>query len=116
MKIEDIVPTGAHVQVVHLHPGNSNKRQRRNSKYRTLVRMTTREGTGYCGEARCHKDDVPSRATGRRIAMLRMLDNFAVDSGYVNVQQSFAALGVAAADATKSLGTASRKLRGLETA
>jgi len=53
----------------HLHPGNSSRAQRLNSRYVTITKVFDTAGNiiGQ-GMARCRNSDTPSRTTGRLIA------------------------------------------------
>ena len=65
------------LRVRHYHKGNSSSRQRHGHRYYTEARILdkeTYEEVGF-GSATCSNKDLPSRATGRRVAVGRaMLD------------------------------------------
>ena len=65
------------VHLKHLHPGNSSRKERYNSKYFSHLTVWKRNETGEVNlndyihvYAQCSKDDTPSRSTAR--AVLRM--------------------------------------------
>lgn len=63
-----------YIQVVHLHPNNSDHIQRKGRNYRTLA-MLRRDGDGEVleqTEAVCNLYDQPSRKRGYEIALGRL--------------------------------------------
>lgn len=72
---ESNVPKNLMVRVVHLHDGNSTKRDRNGYAYATictLVDRSTKEEVA-CAYTFCSKKDVPNRKTGRMVAVGRAL-------------------------------------------
>lgn len=75
---ERAIPPNVKLVVSHLHDGNSSRSDRRGHKYATIAKLYNRE-TGHfvaAGIAYCSKRDVPSRKTGRVVAIGRALKNF----------------------------------------
>ena len=77
MKTSHEIPEGTIIRVVHLHPGNSRKRDRKGSKYMTIAKLIggTKEKPVELarGIARCNENDEPSRKVGRECAIGRAL-------------------------------------------
>lgn len=64
------------IQYVHLHPGNSSRKQRKGSKYMTLCKLWTKQdepSVVATGVARCNTQDAPSRRVGREVSLGRAL-------------------------------------------
>ena len=80
---ESELPDTMRIKVVHLHPGNSSKRQRKGCVYRTLAKILEKDSDRILGrgEARCNPLDTPSRRVGRDIAVGRALKTALEDMG-----------------------------------
>lgn len=73
-KIYDI-PKNTHLQLHHLHSGNSTTRQRKGHQYVTvaILKDNTDDKILAQSTASCSKRDVPNRSRGRDIAVGRVL-------------------------------------------
>jgi len=63
-----------HIQVVHLHPDNSTRRQRRGSEYLTIAKVYDDLGTVIAtAVSKCSPEDKPSRQVGYELAVGRVV-------------------------------------------
>jgi hypothetical protein len=71
-----------HIQVVHLHPNNSTRRQRKGSKYLTLATAYDKytKAIAYA-EARCCETDTPKRSIGYELAVGRVIKQLSTQHG-----------------------------------
>ena len=68
------LPEGLRLKLVHLHQGNSSRKQRHGHSYVTHARVVNKEDVVIAnGIAMCSNKDNPSRAIGRRIAIGRVV-------------------------------------------
>lgn len=75
--VEANVPVECSLRVVHLHEGNSSKRQRRGASFLTIAKLIDHQGEVVSiGYAQCRSTDVPNRRVGRHVAVGRALKNF----------------------------------------
>jgi len=72
------VPDHLRLQVVHLHPANSSRHQRKNSVYRTIARLFDKDTDELIREAssKCSDLDIPDRKRGYQVAVGRVLQPF----------------------------------------
>jgi hypothetical protein len=68
-----VLPEGYHLRIKHLHPGNSSRSQRHGHKYMTIAKIYDGPTLVAKAKAQCSKQDHPSRALGREIAVGRVL-------------------------------------------
>lgn len=69
---EQSIPEELQVHVVHLHEGNSTRRQRKGRKYATLAKLIGPTGDVVSeGVAYCSTNDSPRRDIGRQVAVGR---------------------------------------------
>ncbi len=67
-----------HIQLQHLHKGNSTKKQRSGASYKTLVNIVDRKNHILAtATATCSREDLPNRKRGRDIAIGRALKQLA---------------------------------------
>lgn len=63
---------GYKLHVKHLHPANSDKKARHNSKYLTICKVLTKHGNHVTTvTSQCSKQDTPSRKLGFELATSR---------------------------------------------
>lgn len=65
------IPENIHVQLHHLHKGNSTVEQRGNVEYVTLVKFIDGDTEVSRAIAKCNPKDSPNRKRGRDIAIAR---------------------------------------------
>ncbi len=71
------LPEGFRLKLVHLHQGNSSRKQRHGHSYVTHARIVNKNDKVVArGIAMCSNKDNPSRAIGRRIAIGRVEKEF----------------------------------------
>lgn len=91
MSTENTIAEDLLIRVVHLHPGNSSKRDRKGSKYMTIAKLiggTKEEPVELArGYARCNEYDAPSRKVGREVAIGRALK--AMSTGAKQLPETF---------------------------
>jgi len=73
--VESNIPSNVKVHVVHLHSGNSSRKQRNGHMYKTICELHDRKTQNLLGvgKACCSKSDVPTRKLGRAIAVGRAM-------------------------------------------
>ena len=65
------IPENIHVQLSHLHKGNSSRRRRRGKDYVTVVKFLDDDVIVAKATAQCNHLDIPNRKRGRDIAIGR---------------------------------------------
>ena len=81
---ENYLPSDVDVHVMHLHKGNSSRRERKGHDYRTLAMLMNKEHTAILGfgESRHgHHDGAPCRAVGRAVAIGRAMKDAGIGNG-----------------------------------
>lgn len=74
---ENQLPGELRVHVIHLHEGNSTRRQRKGRKYATLASIIGPTGDVVgVGEAYCSNNDSPRRDIGRQVAVGRAIKSY----------------------------------------
>ena len=76
-KTVHVVPEGTRIVVNHLHQGNSSRNARHGKDYMTIARlMDGDDDVLSIGYASCSRQDTPSRAVGREIAVGRCIVSY----------------------------------------
>ena len=70
------IPNNIHVQLSHLHKGNSSRKARHGKDYVTVVKFLDDETIVAKATAQCNHLDAPSRKRGRDIAIGRALKQY----------------------------------------
>ena len=70
------IPENIHVQLSHLHSGNSSRKARKGKDYVTVVKFLDDDVIVAKATAQCNKKDAPSRKRGRDIAIGRALKEY----------------------------------------
>lgn len=74
---ESNIPQEIMVRVVHLHEGNSTRKQRKGRKYATVCRLVGPTGDVISeGYAFCSNNDAPRRDIGRQVAIGRAMKEY----------------------------------------
>ena len=80
------VPENIHIQLTHLHKGNSSRKQRKGKDYLTIAKFVHDDVVVARAMALCSEKDAPSRKRGRDIAIGRAKKHYQIALDNVLIQ------------------------------